>query len=413
MPKKTKYEHVTGQYFTWRLYMRPSGVWYADGRTNDLDPGRHSLGTKDLTEALEAVRQLDLVKAVDLHLADPAVLEDSTENRLAMAEGIRLYMEHVGRSPVTGGTRPKTQSRYKAVFDKFDPFASGEGVQFWNNVTGRLLERYSAWLDGEGYAYRTEFLELTTIKQAVNWMIVAKYLPETCRVHLSLARPTGTDTYCWRQVEVAAILRRCGEVKDLYWLGDVLTGLACTGMRISELASLRWTDIDFEANVVKLTDETAKAVRGAGRKARQIKNRRGRSFPIHEDFGRVLEHASHHPDGRVFHGPRDGVLSPDIARRTLIKEVLTPLAKRFPTPDGETGFQDGRLHSFRHYFCSTCANTGVPEQVVMRWLGHQDSLMVRHYYHLHDDEAQRQMQRVNFVGESAAKGAAEGTTPTT
>jgi integrase len=52
----------------------------------------------------------------------------------------------------------------------------------------------------------------------------------------------------------------------------------------------------------------------------------------------------------------------------------------------------------------------VPEQVVMRWLGHQDSLMVRHYYHLHDDEAQRQMQRVNFVGDSTATGAAERTT---
>jgi len=171
---------------------------------------------------------------------------------------------------------------------------------------------------------------------------------------------------------------------------------------------LRWTDIDFESNVIKLIDETAKAVRG--RKTRQIKNRRSRSFPIHEDLLGILKQAERHSDGRVFHGPRDGALSPDVARRTLIKEVLAPLADQFPTPAGETGFADGRLHSFRHYFCSTCANTGVPEQVVMRWLGHRDSLMVRHYYHLHDDEAQRQMQRVNFVGDSATTVVAESTT---
>ena len=91
--------------------------------------------------------------------------------------------------------------------------------------------------------------------------------------------------------------------------------------------------------------------------------------------------------------------------------MLTPLAKKFPTPEGEIGFKDGRLHSFRHYFCSVCANTGVPEQVVMRWLGHQDSAMVRHYYHLHDDEAQRQMQRLNFVGGSATTVVAGSTTP--
>jgi len=410
MPKKTKYEHVTGRYFNWRLYLRPSGVWYADGRTNTPDPGRHSLGTKDPTEALDAVRQLDLVKAVELHLADPAILADSDDSRLVLEEGIRLYKEHVGRSPVTGGARPKTQARYKAVFDKFEPFARREGVLFWNHASARLLERYAAWLDGEGYAYRTEFLELTTIKQAINWMIVAKHLPESCRIRLSLSRPTGTDTHCWRQAEVLAILKRCRDVPALDWLGDVLTALACTGMRISELADLRWTDIDREANVIKLTDETAQVARPRGRKARQIKNRRSRSFPIHEDLRPVLDRIEHHADGLVFHGPRSGVLSPDICRRTLIKEVLTPLAEQFPTPEGETGFQDGRLHSFRHYFCSTCANTGVPEQVVMRWLGHQDSLMVRHYYHLHDDEAQRQMQRVNFVGGSATKGVTEGTT---
>jgi hypothetical protein len=68
-------------------------------------------------------------------------------------------------------------------------------------------------------------------------------------------------------------------------------------------------------------------------------------------------------------------------------------------------FAAGRLHSYRHYFCSTCANRGVPEQVVMEWLGHADSKMVRHYYHLHDAEAQRQMKRLNFVGEAGGAGA--------
>ena len=76
--------------------------------------------------------------------------------------------------------------------------------------------------------------------------------------------------------------------------------------------------------------------------------------------------------------------------------MLVPLA------DDEIGFKDGRLHSCRHYFCSTCANNGVPEQVLMEWLGHQSSAMVRHYYHLHDEEAQRQMQKLKFLGGSEA-----------
>jgi hypothetical protein len=80
--------------------------------------------------------------------------------------------------------------------------------------------------------------------------------------------------------------------------------------------------------------------------------------------------------------------------------VLLPLAEQFPAPAGEIGFADGRLRSFRHYFASYCANDGRPERMVMEWLGHADSEMVRHYYHLHDEEAQRQMRRLDLLGEA-------------
>lgn len=78
--------------------------------------------------------------------------------------------------------------------------------------------------------------------------------------------------------------------------------------------------------------------------------------------------------------------------------MLTPLAPEFPTSAGEArGFVDGRVHSFRHYFCSMCANASVPEQALMKWLGHRSSRLVKRYYHLHDAESQRAMQGVNFV----------------
>ncbi|HSH93242.1 MAG TPA: tyrosine-type recombinase/integrase, partial [Roseimicrobium sp.] len=109
-----------------------------------------------------------------------------------------------------------------------------------------------------------------------------------------------------------------------------------------------------------------------------------------------------HADSRVFHGPRGGVLKPDVVRIVLIRDVLTPLRKSFPGQEGNRSFKDGRLHSFRHYFCSKCARDGIDEQTVMLWLGHRDSKMVRHYFHLHDDDAQRQMNKLKTVGDSGA-----------
>ena len=82
----------------------------------------------------------------------------------------------------------------------------------------------------------------------------------------------------------------------------------------------------------------------------------------------------------IFRGPRGGKLKPDTVRNILIREVIKPLAERFPNPLGKKGFAAGRLHSFRHYFASMCANQGTAERVAMEWMGHADSEMVRHYY---------------------------------
>ncbi len=46
--------------------------------------------------------------------------------------------------------------------------------------------------------------------------------------------------------------------------------------------------------------------------------------------------------------------------------------------------------------------SGVAEPVLMNWLGHKESAMVRRYYHLHDDEAHRQMKKINPLGDSEA-----------
>jgi integrase len=131
---------------------------------------------------------------------------------------------------------------------------------------------------------------------------------------------------------------------------------------------------------------------------RTTKTGRSRSFPIHRELEKVLKTLAPAADGLLFHGPKGGRLKPDTVRIVLVRDVLKPLAKRFPSPPQGAGFRDGRLHSFRHAFCSACANGGVPEPAVRAWLGHADSEMIRVYYHLHNDEAQRQMDRLDFFG---------------
>jgi hypothetical protein len=154
MPARRKKERIAGSHFLWLLGQR-NGVFYADGRSNKIDAGRHSLGTKDYKEALEALKQLDLVRAVELGLADRAALK-TAQPLLSLEEGRRLYLAHVGRPALVGGARPVSVKRYRPVFDKFQRFAGEEGVMAWNQVGRRTLEAHAAHLDDEGYAYATE-----------------------------------------------------------------------------------------------------------------------------------------------------------------------------------------------------------------------------------------------------------------
>jgi hypothetical protein len=52
MPKKRKNELIRCRHFAWRLGVR-DGVYYADGRSNKPNAGRHSLGCRTNSEAME------------------------------------------------------------------------------------------------------------------------------------------------------------------------------------------------------------------------------------------------------------------------------------------------------------------------------------------------------------------------
>src|SRR2546430_715505 len=82
------------------------------GRANRPSLGRHSLGTRDRVQAVEALRELDLAKAVETGRADRNLLARAAGDLLDLGRGRDLYQSHVGRPRVVGGARPKTARRY-------------------------------------------------------------------------------------------------------------------------------------------------------------------------------------------------------------------------------------------------------------------------------------------------------------
>jgi site-specific recombinase XerD len=399
MKRRSTNAKIACESFEWKLFTR-DGVYYADSRGRPHRLGKHSLNTRDREEALRNLRVLDRRLAVQKGLArpetSPAILCPT------IADGWQLHLEHCGRPQILGGISAGSQKRYRAVRDKHGAFCARRGIVDWSRIDKASVEAFGHWMAADGYAPRTILLELNTVASVVKRLIETRRLPESSRFTLGLSKIDSCDAYCYSREQVAAMVDRCRSREDLVWLGDVLVALATTGMRIGELAALRWGDVDLPSGTIQLRDERHSSRKQRLGTARTVKGKRGRTIPIHPALQEVLARKGPQLGGAVFLGPRGGRLKPDLVRVVLIRDVIEPLKARFPTPDGELGFEHGRVHTLRHYFVSEAFRQGATEAQIMAWVGHRDSKMVAHYRHLRPQDSQRMMQAIDFFGSGNA-----------
>lgn len=382
--------------YNWSVFQRRQ-MYYADGRSNSPDLGRHSLGTRNRAEANQQLHLLDRKLAIENGIVvEP--LGDTAFPAIPIGVGMGQYLDHCRRPRVMGGKTEGTIKRYRSVGDKFAAFCKKKGIASWQGVSKMIIEQYGGDLDRQEYAQRTISLEMHLVQHVVHWFIDEKRLPEQMRMKLGLKKLTGSDTYCYSRAEVSAILDHCKSDADLAWLYDLLATLAMTGIRIGEAVQLRHADIEWEPRpILRIADEGASHRKAKMKSARKTKGKRGRIVPIHPDLASVLQRIERNRDGYVFHGPRGGRLKADTARVIFKRDVVEPLADQFPTEVGDIGFVHARFHSFRHYFVSQCSAAGASDGQIMDWVGHKDSEMVSIYRHQFDAAGQERMQSIRFT----------------
>ncbi len=403
MPRKPKNAPIVCDNFTWYLRRKSSGVYFADGRINSqCNLGKPSLGTRDREEALRRLRNLDMQKAIELGLVEPE-RQDAADD-VSIERGWQLYMERCEQPEILEGVSPATRQRYLAVRKKHLEFCAAKSYKKWSEMTKKTTKKYGAWLAKKEYADRTIVLELNLICSIVKWLVEEEHLPSSCRFLLKLSKPEGSTTFCYTKQQVARMVKFCDKTSSLVWLAQVITALATSGLRINELAKLRWTDIDLPSSTIRLTDERARPRRKQTGHERRIKGKRGRALPMHPAFRKVLAVLPRHQDGRVFRGQMGGRLSDRRVLEALQRRVIEPLKEEFPTPAGETGFTDGTIHGLRHFFCSEAYRNGAKDAELLEWLGHRDSEIMKLYRHLRREDSHRRMEQINFLGSDDKEG---------
>jgi integrase len=125
------------------------------------------------------------------------------------------------------------------------------------------------------------------------------------------------------------------------------------------------------------------------------KNGRDRSVPLNDRALEALRNLPHLGRWVVQQQHANG------SRQVTERKALKALQKVLK----QAGIQEGKLHTFRHFFISYCANQGVPPPMVMKWVGQRDLAVIMEYYHLTNEESHRAMSSLSFGASASPKGA--------
>jgi integrase len=164
---------------------------------------------------------------------------------------------------------------------------------------------------------------------------------------------------------------------------------AYTGLRLGELRSLRWRDVDFSGQAVRVVRNAPTSI-AASRAVRAPKSGKSRSVPLIPQAMAVLddlkEHYPNRPDDLVFPTQQGGLFEAGRVRdafyRGLASAGLGHLREKAANPM--------TFHDLRHTF-GTLAVQAFPVTDVQAMLGHADVQTTMRYVHSvpRTDAAQR------------------------
>jgi len=325
------------------------GKWRVGGRQvmRRIGPVRTPATSDGLTKTQAEARLRSLIAEV----TEPTATERLTVHEAA--ERLLRHLEAMGRKPSTlRAYRSKLVAQIKPrVGDISLSRVKREDVEAFRD--GCLRDGLSAKYTANALGFLHSIFEFA-IRH--DWTT-----SNPCR-YVDAPRALEGDTAIrfLDAAEVEALLRAVpdgpyGRVQGVLYLAAVMTG-----MRQGELLALRWQDVDWSAQRVRVNRNYVDGQYGTP------KSRRGRSVPLADRLGgeldRLYRASAYQADADlVFGNPHTG--------RPMNGHTLT---RTYQSALKAAGVRRVRFHDLRHTFGTRMAAAGVPMRTLQEWMGHRD-----------------------------------------
>ena len=229
------------------------------------------------------------------------------------------------------------------------------------------------------------------LKTAVEWELTDKNAAKDARL-FKLDEPLS-DRVLSREEEFG-LLAACDQSELRYrapHLRSIILIALYTGLRRGEILRLKWTDIDFDKNV--LVVRKSKTTSGRGRRI-------GLNSLLRQTFLSAFE--KEHGEW-VFPSPKR-FQEPNEAERHIgdVKNAFRRAVRL-------SGIEPITFHQLRHTFCSRLADAGIPMPVIQDLAGHASITMTRRYTHPSEELKQKAVEML-VRGQTAVLAATKSAT---
>ncbi|WP_456459842.1 tyrosine-type recombinase/integrase [Desulfurobacterium sp.] len=309
-----------------RLFQRENGIWYVEFKRGH----KKSLRTRNKAEAVRLFNKLKRE-----YLAGKLIVLKEGR-KVLLSEFIPEYLDWAREN-----LAPATYRKRLYVLNNFKEIV---GDTYLKSLTRKHLDEYVSHLLATGVSRNTVNTHIRHLKasltKAVEWEFAREHPFKGYKLLRVQQKP---PTFLFPE-QIGKVLK---VIDDEFWV-FVFKIFIYTGMRLSEVANLRWNDVDLRRGVIVV---------------KKTKNYQTRIIPIHPKLREEIEKRL----------PAVGKVVP-CCKDYIYHKIKNYLKK--------AGFPNVRIHDLRHTFASLMVMSGVDLKTVQELLGHRDYRTTEIYAHL-------------------------------
>jgi integrase/recombinase XerD len=267
-----------------------------------------------------------------------------------------------------------TTAAYRNDLNQFIKFLGGDQnapLQSWEEVTSEIIDSYIAFMKQQPYASSTIARKVAAVKSFFNFLFAREKVSHNPTARIDSPRVEKRLPKVLSLEDVEKLLKAPAERKSPKHLRDtaLLTMLYATGMRVTEIVSLRLADIDLDNSVLYCPG----------------KDDQVRELPYDEVTGAIL--TAYLKEGRPYlakaeDNGEDAVFLNHRGRQ-LTRQGLWLIIKAYAKQAKLS--VEVTPHTLRHSFAAHKVHRGIDLQEVQRLLGHANISTTQIYTQLESE----------------------------